>query len=217
MWGVITVSRTVPDEPFSPGAEHGLGDFAALLAQAIANSEARREVAALAEEQAALRRVATLVAAGRPQVEVVEAVTREAGQLFGAQAVHFVHWEGVLDEVVVGGWTDWRGPSLPPGSRYHPTSGSATLQVLETGFASRNDEASPELGTRFGMAPELVGVITPSRRGDNDEARPLPRLLQRHQRARCRRGSRRRSRADSRRRRPRRSVVRAARARTSTS
>ena len=107
VWGVITASRTTPDDPFPLGAEHRLGDFAALVAQAIANAEARREMAALADEQAALRRVATLVAAGRPQAEVLEAVTREVGELYGAHAVNLVRWEGVQDEVVVvAGWSD---------------------------------------------------------------------------------------------------------------
>src|SRR6266542_1985646 len=39
VWGVIMASRTTKDDPFAPGAEHRLGDFAALVAQAIANSE----------------------------------------------------------------------------------------------------------------------------------------------------------------------------------
>src|SRR6187397_1722878 len=88
LWGVITASRTTREDPFAPGAEHRLGDFGALVAQAIANAETRREVTALADEQAALRRVATLVAAGRSQADVHEAVTREVGLLYDAQAVY---------------------------------------------------------------------------------------------------------------------------------
>ena len=157
VWGVITASRTRPDAPFPGGAEQRLGDFSALVAQAIANSEARREVAALADEQAALRRVATLVAAGRTQEEVLEAVTREVGQLFGAQAVNLVRWEGVLNEVVVvGGWSDGTVPPIEPRSLYHPQPGSATLRVLETGSASRTDEASPELGRRSVIAAPVI-------------------------------------------------------------
>jgi signal transduction histidine kinase len=157
VWGAITASRTTPLDPFEPGAEHRLGDFAALVAQAIANAEARREVAALADEQAALRRVATLVAAGRPQADVVEAVTREAGQLFGAQCVYLVRWKGVPDEVVVvGGWSDGSEPPIPPGSPYHPAPAGATLTVLETGFASRSAEPSLELGERFAIAAPVI-------------------------------------------------------------
>jgi len=157
IWGVVTTSRYRPADPFPPGAEQRLGDFAALVAQAIANSEARREVATLAEEQAALRRVATLVAAGRKQSEVLEAVTKEVGQLFGARSVNLVRWEGVLDEVVVvDGWSDGTEPPIPPRSLYHPEKGSATLQVLETGHSTRTDEASPELGRRSVIAAPVI-------------------------------------------------------------
>jgi signal transduction histidine kinase len=157
VWGVITASRTTKTDPFPPGAEHKLGDFAALVAQAIANSEARREVAALVEEQSALRRVATLVAAGRPQDEVLEAVTREAARIFTAQAVYFVRWEGVLDEVVVhGGGTDGSEPALGLRTLYHPGSGAPTLSVLETGFASRGSESSRELGARCVIAAPVI-------------------------------------------------------------
>jgi len=172
VWGVITTSRTSPDDPFPLGAEHRLGDFAALVAQAIANADAHRQLAALAEEQAALRRIATLVAAGRPQPEVLEAVTREAGQLFGAQAVNLVKWEGVPDEVVVvAGWSDGTEPVVPPGASYHPDPGTATLTVLETGLPARTDESSPELGERHVIAApvivnaRLLGALTALRPG----------------------------------------------------
>src|SRR5438045_280801 len=72
VWGVITASRTAPNDPFPLDAENKLGDFAALVAQAIANSEARRELGALVDEQTALRRTATLVAGGRPERDVLE-------------------------------------------------------------------------------------------------------------------------------------------------
>jgi signal transduction histidine kinase len=157
IWGVITASRTTADDPFAPGSEHRLGDFAALVAQAIANSEARQQVAELAEEQAALRQIATLVAGGRPRDEVLDAVLREVGGVFTAQAVYFVCWEGVQDEVVVnGGWTDGTEDVLELRSLYHPTPGGPTLNMLETGFASRGDESSPELGDRFGIAAPVI-------------------------------------------------------------
>jgi signal transduction histidine kinase len=157
VWGVITASRTAPNDPFPLGAEQRLADFATLVAQAIANSEARREVAALAEEQAALRRVATRVAAGRPQSEVLETATREAGVIFEAEAVYLVHWEGVHDEVVVdGGWSDGTEPLLSPQTRYHPRPGDPTLRVLETGFASRGGESSLELGDRCVIAAPVI-------------------------------------------------------------
>ena len=100
-----------------------MADFAALVAQSIVNAQARQEATALAEEQAALRRVATLVAAGRPQEEVVEAVTQEAANLFEAENVSLMRWEGVQDEVVVvGGWSQGGDSMIEAGSLY--SSGS---------------------------------------------------------------------------------------------
>jgi signal transduction histidine kinase len=167
IWGVITASRTTPDDPFPIGAEQRLADFATLVAQAIANSEARRELAAMVEEQAALRRVATLVAGGRPQPEVLEAVAREAGHVFDAQLVMLVRWDGIQDEVVVlGGWSDGSEVAPEPETLYHPAPGSATLTVLETGVPFRGDEPSRELGDRCAIsAPvivdaELIGALT---------------------------------------------------------
>jgi len=44
-WGVVRAART-GEEPLPAGAEHRLGDFAELVAQAIANAEAREQLAA---------------------------------------------------------------------------------------------------------------------------------------------------------------------------
>ena len=157
VWGVVTASRTTTYDPFPPGAERRLGDFAELVAQAIANAEARRQVAALAAEQAALRRVATLVAGGRPQHEVLEAVTVEAARIFRAEAVVVVRWEGIHDEVaVIRGWTADGTPTLEDGSRYHPDPDSSTTSVLETGLSSRGCERSTELGERSAISAPVI-------------------------------------------------------------
>jgi GAF domain-containing protein len=61
LWGVIVVGST--SEAFLPAdAEARLAGFAELVATAVANTQARVELRGFAEEQAALRRVATLVA-----------------------------------------------------------------------------------------------------------------------------------------------------------
>src|SRR5579884_3594696 len=101
VWGVVIASRTRKGDVFTAGVQHHLRDFAALVAQAIVNTEVRRETAALIAEQSALRRVATLVAAGRPKSEVLGAAMAEIESLFGTTSVMFVRWEGVPDEVVV--------------------------------------------------------------------------------------------------------------------
>jgi pilus assembly protein TadC len=58
-----------------------LAVFTELTATAIANSDARTEIERLAEEQAALRHVATLVARGAETEEVFAAVAREVAEV----------------------------------------------------------------------------------------------------------------------------------------
>ena len=62
-WGVMTAASTA-DEPLPPDTEARIASFTELVATAIANTESRAALGQLAEEQAALRRVATLVARG---------------------------------------------------------------------------------------------------------------------------------------------------------
>ena len=61
VWGAMSAARYLA-EAFPPETEARMAQFADLVATAIANAEARTEVERLADEQAALRRVATLVA-----------------------------------------------------------------------------------------------------------------------------------------------------------
>src|SRR3954471_3194882 len=168
VWGVVTASRRNAGNPFPPEAEHRLGDFAALVAQAIANAESRREMAALIAEQSALRRVATLVAGGRPQSEVLDAITFEVGALFSATAVTFVSWAGVQDEVVVvAGWSAARASGARAGTAQRLSPGNATLAVLETGLVSRSEESPDGRGSTI-AAPvishaQLVGALSAER------------------------------------------------------
>jgi signal transduction histidine kinase len=84
LWGVITVASS-REEGLPAGVEARLADFTELLATAIANAEAREKLSRVADEQAALRRVATLVAQGALPPEVFAAVTDEVGHLLGTE------------------------------------------------------------------------------------------------------------------------------------
>ena len=81
LWGVMIVAST-REHVLLPGTEYRLAEFTELIATTIANTQARQEVGALADEQAALRRVATLVARGEPPRGVFEAVAQEAAGCF---------------------------------------------------------------------------------------------------------------------------------------
>ena len=81
LWGCVTVTGRAA---LPLDTEDRLANFTELVGTAIANAESRARVRRLADEQAALRRVATLVAEAAPPSAVFGAVASEAGALFGA-------------------------------------------------------------------------------------------------------------------------------------
>ena len=80
LWGALAAISHKPG-PLPPDTESRVAQFGELVATAIANAEARSEAARLADEQAALWRVATLVAEGAGPTVVFDAVTSEVGEL----------------------------------------------------------------------------------------------------------------------------------------
>src|SRR5271155_1707106 len=73
LWGVMTVGSK-QEHPLPADTEARLGSFTDLVATAIANADSRTALTRLANEQAALRRVATLVARAMPPHELFAAV-----------------------------------------------------------------------------------------------------------------------------------------------
>ena len=99
VWGALTVLGS--GQPLPAGAEDRLGRFAELAATAISNAQARTDLAALAREQAALLRVAELVARGVPQETLFLAVASEASRLLGDQAMTLTRFDSELELEVV--------------------------------------------------------------------------------------------------------------------
>jgi signal transduction histidine kinase len=69
----------------------------------------------LVQEHAALRRVAILVAQGPAPRDVFAAVTREAGELLGAQRTTLLRVESPERALVVTGWSRGAAPPVPAG------------------------------------------------------------------------------------------------------
>jgi GAF domain-containing protein len=131
LWGVIAMASTT-DEPLPPGAEARLAQFTELLATAVANAEGREKLTRLAQEQAALRRVATLVAEGGRPAEVFQAVTEEVGRLVAADAAALSRFEGDGMLTTLGGWTRTGAVDFHVGWRFAPEPGTVARLVLDT-------------------------------------------------------------------------------------
>jgi GAF domain-containing protein len=147
LWGVLA-TYSILGQPLPPNTEARLANFTELVATAIANAESRGELARLAEEQAALLRVATLVAAGTGPEELFAAVAVEVGQLLAVASAAMARYEpdGTVTSVAAWG-TAMTG--FPVGSRWIPEGKNLTTMVFETGRPARIDnyaDASGPLG-----------------------------------------------------------------------
>jgi signal transduction histidine kinase len=114
LWGSMAAGPA-EGEPVPEDLEQRLAEFTDLIATAISNAESREALTRLAAEQAALRRVATLVAECVPPDALFAAIAREAGELLGVDVMHMSRYEDGA-AVSVAGWSRDDRP-LPAGTR----------------------------------------------------------------------------------------------------
>ena len=155
LWGVMFVACT-GEEPLPAGTEARLAGFTELAATAIANAQARMELRGFAEEQAALRRVATLVARAAPPGEVFAVVTVEAGRLLQADVTAMGRYDPdrAMTLVAVSSSTDAAVPALV-GTRVSLGGRNLSTLVFERGCPARIDEWDDVAGTGGDLAREL--------------------------------------------------------------
>jgi signal transduction histidine kinase len=125
--------------------EERLAEFTELVGTAVANSASREQLAALADEQAALRRVATLVARQSPPAEIFAAVAEEVGRLLHVEDTTIFRYEDDWTATVVADRGE-RDVALPIGSRIALDGESATALVRSTGLPARIDDFSNATG-----------------------------------------------------------------------
>ena len=120
--------------------------LAAVTAERTASERAQQ---ALTDEQAALRRIATLVAGEAASDRVFEQVTVEAAQTLGASAATLARFDkdGML--TFVGGWSDTGRLAFPIGSRVPVEETGVLAEIQRTGRPERIDDYQ-------GRAPEIV-------------------------------------------------------------
>jgi signal transduction histidine kinase len=159
LWGAITISS--PDEVLPADTEERLENFTELVATAIANAESRGALGRLAEQQAALRRVATLVAEGVPPARVFAALSEEVGLLVDAEAavIGRLEADGRVTVLAVSGTAV--DQSLL-GTEFDPEPNTVLGVVARTGRSARMDDYSEasdsarRLGIRSGVAVPIV-------------------------------------------------------------
>jgi PAS domain S-box-containing protein len=113
---------------------------------------AERNLRELAEEQAALLRVATLVAEGARPDDVFAAVTKEVAQLLDVPMVEMVRYDSERSATTV---ADWGPVPYPPGTPMPIEGPSVTRLVLDTGRPARIDDYDVLSGTLAELSREL--------------------------------------------------------------
>jgi signal transduction histidine kinase len=165
LWGVMNAGSTVAT-PLPPDAETRLASFTELVATAIANAESHDRLARLAAEQAALGRVATLVARGVTPKELFAAVAEEVGRLLPVDIAGIGRYEPDSTVTELGAWSG-AGLTLPPvGSRWSLEGENVPAVVARTGRTARSDRDADvpgplgltlrELGSRSNVAAPIV-------------------------------------------------------------
>ncbi len=130
---VSDADRAAGRDPGAAGRQLAGVDVTALLG-------AREELRALVEEQAALRRVATLVAGDSEPTEVFSVVAREVGCLLGAHTANMIRYQPDAPRAtVVGGWSAQGVPNVAVGSAVPLDGNTTACQVWRTGRPARID------------------------------------------------------------------------------
>ena len=137
-WGHIGVAMA-RGVPLPDRIEERLAEFTDLVATAISSSAKREQVARLADEQAALRRVATLVARGAPPTEVFDAVAEELGRLLDAASSGLIRFEDENTARLVAGWGRL-GDEVPTGARLPIGGVNVITRIARSGRPARLDD-----------------------------------------------------------------------------
>jgi signal transduction histidine kinase len=153
LWGVMSAGSSRV-QPLPSDAEARLASFTELVATALANAESRAALARLAEEQAALRRVATLVAHGATPERVFAAVIDEYARLVPVDAAAIARLEPDDTLRYVASWgraVDF----LPVGSRWTLDGKNIATDVIETGRPVRVESQAGATGTLADLVRDM--------------------------------------------------------------
>jgi signal transduction histidine kinase len=157
VWGMLTATSS--SDPLPIGTEDRLEQFAQLIAAAVVNSQASTEFRALADEQAALRRVAELVARGAAPDEVFVVVTNETSALLGSLPVALMLYDDAGAVVVA----TCNCPA-PVGLHVPFSAGTAVERMFRTGRPAHvdtyEDTALADIAREVGISSTTAVPIT---------------------------------------------------------
>jgi signal transduction histidine kinase len=154
-WGAL-VAATAGSESLLEDPETRIAGFAELVATSVSNAEARENLHRIADEQAALRRVAMLIAEDAPASELFRAVTREVGVLLGADISGMARFEGDAAVTTATWAVDGKDPPIPGPWQMDP--GDPAGAIADARRVVRWDDWTQVPGPAAAFAREELGV-----------------------------------------------------------
>ena len=129
--------------------------FCGYLRDVTERREAQQALQRLADEQTALRRVATAVAAEIDQEHLFALVTEEVGRLLEADRANIMRYEDDGTATAVGSWSTDPAAYVAAGTTVVLDGEFATALVYRTGHPARVDDFAPLTGTTADRMREL--------------------------------------------------------------
>jgi len=154
-WGAL-VAATAGSESLLEDPEARIAGFAELVATSVSNAEARENLHRIADEQAALRRVAMLIAEDAPASELFRVVTREVGVLLGADISGMARFEGDAAVTTATWAVDGKDPPIPDPWQMDP--GDPAGAIADARRVVRWDDWTQVPGPAAAFAREELGV-----------------------------------------------------------
>lgn len=154
-WGAL-VAATAGSESLLEDPETRIAGFAELVATSVSNAEAWENLHRIADEQAALRRVAMLIAEDGPASELFRAVTREVGVLLGADISGMARFEGDAAVTTATWAVDGKDPPIPDPWQMDP--GDPAGAIADARRVVRWDDWTQVPGPAAAFAREELGV-----------------------------------------------------------
>src|SRR5829696_2890775 len=144
----VEIAITRPELPGPPL-------FTGFLRDITERKRSEHALRTLADQQAALRRVATIVAGEAPEERVFAVVTEEVGRLLGAHTANMVRFEADGTALVLGGWSTGSLRSVPVGTRASLDGPTVAARILRSGLPERVESYAGMEGATAELLREL--------------------------------------------------------------
>ena len=149
---VLVLENRLIRGAFTAGRLGAVQLIAGQLAVSLDNAQLYAQFRRIADEQAALRRVAMLVARAAPPTEVFAEVTAEVGRVLGTDLTSLFRYDPDGGATAVGAWTRTGvAAPVPIGSRVSLGGRNVTTLVFQTGHPARLDDYADASGAAIDL------------------------------------------------------------------